>query len=48
MLAAGEIGRPLQAVLQSRDSSPPPLSYVHGGGGLFKDMCIHDLDIAAW
>jgi len=44
----GEVGEPVQAVLQSRDPSPPPFTYVKGGGGLFKDMAIHDLDIASW
>lgn len=48
MIASDEIGRPLSAVLQSRDPNPPPLQYVKGGGGLFKDMAIHDLDIARW
>merc|ERR1711871_42493 len=47
-IADGEIGRPLQAILQSRDPAPPPFGYVKGGGGLFKDMAIHDLDIAQW
>mmetsp|Transcript_5937 Transcript_5937/g.8927 ORF Transcript_5937/g.8927 Transcript_5937/m.8927 type:complete len:395 (-) Transcript_5937:91-1275(-) len=44
----GEIGRPLSAILQSRDPQPPPFQYVKGGGGLFKDMAIHDLDISRW
>jgi myo-inositol 2-dehydrogenase/D-chiro-inositol 1-dehydrogenase len=48
MIAANEIGAPLSAVLQSRDPAPPPFAYVKGGGGLFKDMAIHDLDIARW
>ena len=32
--------------LCSRDPAPPPLKYVQGGGGIFKDMAIHDLDMA--
>ncbi|KAG5184863.1 oxidoreductase [Tribonema minus] len=47
-VADGEVGRPISAVLQSRDPAPPPFAYVKGGGGLFKDMAIHDLDIARW
>jgi predicted dehydrogenase len=38
----------LPPFVQSRDPSPPPFTYVKGGGGLFKDMAIHDLDIARW
>ena len=33
--------------LCSRDPAPPPLKYVQGGGGIFKDMAIHDLELAA-
>jgi len=35
-------------VITSRDPSPPPVSYIKSSGGLFKDMSIHDLDIARW
>ncbi|CAN0152889.1 unnamed protein product, partial [Hapterophycus canaliculatus] len=38
MIAAGEVGEPVSAVLQSRDPDAPPFAYVKGGGGLFKDM----------
>ncbi|MBV1707384.1 MAG: inositol 2-dehydrogenase [Hyphomicrobiales bacterium] len=30
----------------SRDPSPPPVSYVERSGGLFRDMMIHDFDMA--
>ena len=42
----GEIGDPIMVKLCSRDPAPPPASYVKGGGGIFKDMAIHDLDLA--
>jgi predicted dehydrogenase len=42
----GDIGTPINAILLSRDPAPPPFAYVKGGGGLFKDMAIHDLDVA--
>lgn len=47
-IADGDAGVPISAILQSRDPSPPPFNYVKGGGGLFKDMAIHDIDIARW
>ena len=42
----GEIGRVEQAVITSRDPAPPPLDYVRVSGGLFRDMAIHDFDMA--
>ena len=29
----------------SRDPAPPPFEYVKGGGGIFADMAVHDLDM---
>lgn len=43
---AGEIGQPEMLLIVSRDPSPPPPAYVAGSGGLFRDMMIHDLDMA--
>ena len=45
-LAGGEIGRLELLTIVSRDPGPPPISYVKSSGGLFRDMMIHDLDMA--
>jgi myo-inositol 2-dehydrogenase/D-chiro-inositol 1-dehydrogenase len=45
---AGEIGAVESVLIVSRDPSPPPVSYVKHSGGLFRDMAIHDLDMARW
>lgn len=45
-LAAGAIGSTEMIVITSRDPSPPPVSYIKQSGGLFRDMMIHDLDMA--
>ncbi|MGI3781157.1 MAG: Gfo/Idh/MocA family protein, partial [Janthinobacterium lividum] len=45
-VAAGEIGRLEQLSIVSRDPAPPPPSYIAESGGLFRDMSIHDLDMA--
>lgn len=47
-IAAGAIGRVEVVTITSRDPSPPPLDYVRRSGGLFRDMTIHDLDMARW
>ena len=44
----GELGRLEQAVITSRDPAPPPLDYLRVSGGIFRDMAIHDFDIARY
>lgn len=43
---SGEIGDVETVSIVSRDPSPPPADYVKGSGGLYRDMMIHDLDMA--
>lgn len=45
-IVSGEIGDVEIVTILSRDPSPPPLSYVESSGGLFRDMMIHDFDMA--
>jgi myo-inositol 2-dehydrogenase/D-chiro-inositol 1-dehydrogenase len=45
-LDAGEIGSIELLTIISRDPAPPPPAYVATSGGLFRDMMIHDLDMA--
>ncbi|HEY0918458.1 inositol 2-dehydrogenase [Devosia sp.] len=45
-LRAGEIGEVELVTIISRDPAPPPLAYVERSGGLFRDMMIHDFDMA--
>jgi myo-inositol 2-dehydrogenase/D-chiro-inositol 1-dehydrogenase len=44
----GRIGKLEMLTITSRDPAPPPLEYVKVSGGLFRDMMIHDFDIACW
>lgn len=45
-LLQGQIGKLEKIIITSRDPSPPPLSYLKSSGGIFKDMMIHDFDLA--
>ncbi len=42
------IGKLESVNIVSHDPAPPPLSYIRTSGGLFKDMAIHDFDMARW
>jgi myo-inositol 2-dehydrogenase/D-chiro-inositol 1-dehydrogenase len=40
------IGNVELVTILSRDPSPPPIGYIKTSGGIFRDMMIHDLDMA--
>ena len=44
----GDIGAVEMVALTSRDPAPPPLDYIARSGGIFRDMTIHDFDVARW
>lgn len=44
----GEIGKTELLSVTSFDPGPPPVSYIKVSGGLFRDMMIHDFDMASW
>src|SRR5579862_2196146 len=45
-LDANAVGRLETLNITSHDPGPPPISYIRVSGGLFKDMAIHDFDMA--
>ena len=47
-IRGGRIGHPELLTIISRDPAPPPLDFVRRSGGLFRDMMIHDFDMAYW
>lgn len=45
-ILAGQIGELHQVVITSRDPDMAPESYIEVSGGIFRDMTIHDFDMA--
>ncbi|HWT07744.1 MAG TPA: inositol 2-dehydrogenase [Roseomonas sp.] len=47
-IRTGAIGAVEQVVITSRDPGLPPVEYLKVSGGQFRDMTIHDFDMARW
>jgi len=47
-LDKGEIGKVEQLLITSREPMLPPIDYLRTSGGLFRDMMLHDFDLARW
>jgi myo-inositol 2-dehydrogenase/D-chiro-inositol 1-dehydrogenase len=47
-IESNAIGKLESLNIVSHDPAPPPVSYIRTSGGLFKDMAIHDFDMARW
>lgn len=45
-IAAGDVGDVELVTVISKDPEPPPVEYVRVSGGMFRDMTIHDFDMA--
>ncbi len=45
---AGKIGDVEMVTIISRDPGAPPAAYIKVSGGIFRDMTIHDFDMARW
>lgn len=44
----GAVGKLEQLTITSRDPGPPPADYIKVSGGMFRDMTIHDFDLARY
>ncbi|MDB9894263.1 inositol 2-dehydrogenase [Reinekea forsetii] len=44
----GAIGKVEMVSITSRDPGAPPIDYIKRSGGIFRDMTIHDFDVARW
>ena len=47
-IAKGTVGVVEMVTITSRDPGPPPIDYIKRSGGIFRDMTIHDFDMARW
>ena len=47
-LVNGKIGKLEKIIITSRDPEPPSVNYLKASGGIFKDMMIHDFDLARY
>jgi len=47
-ISDGRIGKVELVAITSRDPGLAPVEYLRTSGGLFRDMMIHDLDMARW
>ena len=45
-IADGAVGKVEMVQITSRDPGPPPYDYISRSGGIFRDMTIHDFDMA--
>lgn len=45
-ISDGAIGNVEILTILSRDPAPPPIEYIKTSGGIFRDMMIHDFDMA--
>ncbi len=44
----GDIGKPEQMIIVSRDPEPPSAQYLKGSGGIYFDSMIHDFDMTRY
>ena len=45
----GRLAGPLHTVRSTTmDPAPPPMEYIAGSGGIFRDCAVHDFDVIRW
>ncbi|MET9202317.1 Gfo/Idh/MocA family oxidoreductase [Gordonia sp. NPDC003585] len=47
-VASGELGFITTARSTTLDPAPPPMAYIAGSGGIFRDCAVHDFDTLRW
>jgi myo-inositol 2-dehydrogenase/D-chiro-inositol 1-dehydrogenase len=44
----GSLGRIHTVRSTTMDPAPPPMDYIKGSGGIFRDCAVHDFDVIRW
>lgn len=44
----GSLGRLHTVRSTTMDPAPPPMDYIKGSGGIFRDCAVHDFDVLRW
>lgn len=47
-VVSGELGFITTARSTTLDPAPPPMTYIAGSGGIFRDCAVHDFDTLRW
>lgn len=47
-IRAGELGTLYNIRMVAHDAEPSPESFILGSGGIFRDLHVHDFDLARW
>ena len=47
-VADGSLGRLHTVRSTTMDPAPPPMDYIKGSGGIFRDCAVHDFDVLNW
>ena len=45
---AGSLGTLHTVRSTTMDPAPPPMDYIRGSGGIFRDCAVHDFDVIRW
>jgi myo-inositol 2-dehydrogenase / D-chiro-inositol 1-dehydrogenase len=48
LLGAGDLGSIYHVRMLSHDIAPGEAAYIEASGGIFRDLLVHDFDLAAW
>lgn len=48
IISSGGLGTVYSLTMTSHDRAPSPRAFIAGSGGIFRDLHVHDFDVARW